>query len=328
MHMLDSLNILEAKTNESHRLVVYPMSGKIGCSLIGCGYWGSKLQRYIEENKNFYLKYVCNSKFDLSKVWRDKQVQVVIVATPNATHYQIVKEALIAGKHVLSEKPLALKTSQCLEMKKIAEDSDLKLHVEYTYTFSKSIKKAVEWVHKGKIGKLLSMEMSTKHLGRFGGGSVYWLLGSHMLAVLDMFVPLQDLKFRRKNMVLHKNQVETGIILFEGVIAGQIFVSLNHPFKEAKIIIYGENGTIIYNPRDQPIPLRLMKYERLRWTVGSKLPKQTETYIADEGNNLRLAIKSFYNVLGGKEESNIARAVLVTKILEDLRCLSDFNNIR
>jgi len=54
----------------------------IDYALIGCGYRGSKLKRYIEENQNFNLKYVCNSKSDLNEVWKDKQAIAVVVATP------------------------------------------------------------------------------------------------------------------------------------------------------------------------------------------------------------------------------------------------------
>ena len=73
----------------------------IDCALIGCGYWGSKLKRYIEENQNFNLKYICNSKSDLNEVWNDKQITAVVVATPNETHSSIVKSALLHGKNVL-----------------------------------------------------------------------------------------------------------------------------------------------------------------------------------------------------------------------------------
>ena len=59
----------------------------INCALIGCGYWGSKLKRYIEENQDFSLKYICNSKSDLNEVWNDKEITAVVVATPNKTHY-------------------------------------------------------------------------------------------------------------------------------------------------------------------------------------------------------------------------------------------------
>ena len=90
-------------------------------ALIGIGYWGSKLKRYIEANPEFELRYTCNSKSDLNEVWDDEEVLAVIVATPTPTHYPIVKAALQSGKNVFAEKPLALKAAECEELRQIAQ---------------------------------------------------------------------------------------------------------------------------------------------------------------------------------------------------------------
>lgn len=289
---------------------------KVNCALIGCGYWGSKLKRYIEENPNFWLKYVCDSKSDLNEVWSDDEVHAVINATTNKFHYEITKDALLHGKHVLSEKPLALTAIECDELKSIAEERKLMLLTEYTYTFSKALKIATKMVERGEIGSLLGAEMSVRHLGRFGGGSVYWLLGSHMLSVLDMFMPLEDLTFSKRDIVVFKGNIETGVIVFENSdFAGHIVVSLNYPSKETKIILYGEEGSIIYDPLSN-YPLEITRYERLKWTVADKLPKDVNRMSMDESNNLKYAIEYFYDCIQGKAESNIRRASLITRIIE------------
>lgn len=291
----------------------------VDCALIGCGYWGSKLKRYLEGNNNFHLKYVCNSKFDLNQVWNDEQIKAVVVATPNDTHYPIVKSALMSGKNVLSEKPLALKTRECEELKQIASDNNLVLLVEYTYTFSQGLNQAQRMVNEGEIGQVLGIEMAARHLGRFKGGSVYWLLGSHMLSVLDMFTPIKELHFEKTDLVTYDGAVETGAISFKNRdISGQIVVSLNYPGKETRIIIYGETGTIIYNPESQPA-LQVENYERLSWTVATELPRKRREFQIDESNNLNYAVKQFYEALEGRTEGNAERAVSITRILEELQ---------
>lgn len=287
-------------------------------ALIGCGYWGSKLKRYIEENQKFNLKYVCNSKSDLNEVWNDKQITAVVVATPNETHYPIVKSALLHGKNVLSEKPLAFKIEECEELKQITLDSNRLLLVEYTYTFSKALNKAQSMVREGEIGKILGLEMAVRHLGRFKRESVYWLLGSHMLSVLDMFLPIKDLSFEKTDLVTYDGEVETGVLSFKkGEVSGQIVVSLNYPGKETRIVIYGEKGTIIYDTVSQP-SLQVEKYKRLEWTVDLKLPREHMEFRIDEANNLRYTIEYFSQALEGKAEGNIDRAVAITRILEML----------
>ena len=291
---------------------------KINTALIGIGYWGSKLKRYIEENESFNLKYICNSKSDLNEVWKDEEVTAVVIAVRNEIRYPIVKSALLHGKNILSEKPLALKTEECEELKQIAINNSRLLLVDYTWTFSRALKKAQSIVKEGEIGNILGFEMVVRHLGRFKGGSVYWLLGSHMLSVLDMFIPIKNLSFARTDLVAYDGEVETGVISFKkGDISGQIVVSLNYPGKETRVIIYGEKGTIIYNPVSQP-SLQVEKYERLKWTVASKLPREHTEFCIDEANNLRYAVEYFSEALQGKAESNVDRAIAITRILETL----------
>lgn len=291
---------------------------KINTALIGIGYWGSKLKRYIEENRDFNLKYVYNSRSDLNEIWSDKEVTAVVVATRNDTHYPIVKSALLHGKNVLSEKPLALKTEECEELKQIALDKNLLLLVEYTYTFSKALQQAQSIVKEGEIGEILGFEMAVRHLGRFKGGSVYWLLGSHMLSVLDMFIPIKNLSFEKTDLVTYDGEVETGAISFKkGDISGRIVVSLNYPGKEVRVIIYGDKGTIIYNPVSQP-SLQVEKYERLKWTVASQLPREHTEFSIDEGNNLSYAVEYFSATLQRKAEGNVDKAIAITRILSAL----------
>lgn len=292
----------------------------IDCALIGCGYWGSKLKRYIEESEDFDLKYVCNSKTDLGVVWNDKEVSAVVVATRNDNHYSITKSALLSGKDVLVEKPLALTTAECEELRDLAIGEGLLLMVEYTYTFSKAMQKAQALVKTGEIGKVLGFEMAARHLGRFYGGSVYWLLGSHLLSILDMFVSLKTLDFRKVDLVRNDGNVETGIIIFGNKnVTGQIVVSLNYPGKETSVIIYGQGGTIIYNPAYQS-SLQVENYERLEWVVSSELPKERTNFDFDESHNLRYAIRQFAEGLCGVAPSNIDRAISITRILEELQC--------
>lgn len=289
---------------------------EIGIALLGHGYWGSKLRKYVEENENFDMKYVCDSRSNLDEVWGDPDVEAVVVATPMETHYQIVKSALLHGKDVLSEKPLATKSKECYELKDIAENKNLRLLTEYTWTFSKGLNKAKQEV--GKIGEIRSMELTHRHLGRFGRYDVYWLLASHMLSILDMFTPLTELEFHRTDLVVDEGRVETGIINFKNDgVKGYITISLNYPSKETKVIIYGTKGTIIYNPLSLPT-LSIVEYERPEWIVATKIAQKCLDYDFDESNNLRYAIDYFRKVLIGEAESNIERACKITEILEKL----------
>jgi len=282
------------------------------CALIGVGYWGSILKRYLEESSFFDLVSVCDSKSDLNLVWSDRTIEAVVVATPIETHYEIVKAALLGGKHVLSEKPLALTVKECLELWEIAEKNNLVLETDYVFTYSKSLQHAQKIVGSGELGKVLSLELSTKHLGRFGKYDVYSLLASHMLSVLDMFSSIGTLDFCFVDLI----KDESGLIFFDGKIKGSIVVSLNYAWKEAKVIIYCEKGTIKYSANTSP-SLSIVSYDKPVWVASAKIPKKETNLDIDESHNIRLALINFYECIIGKKKSNTELAVEVTNILEN-----------
>ena len=59
----------------------------------------------------------------------DENVELVVVNTPNITHYDYVKQALLAGKHVISEKPFTVEVSEAEELMALAAEKKLKLSV-------------------------------------------------------------------------------------------------------------------------------------------------------------------------------------------------------
>jgi predicted dehydrogenase len=299
---------------------------KISIAQIGYGYWGRRLHRYFKNDNRFFLKYVYSRSFkgknefinDLDKIWDDKNISAVAIATPIKTHYSLAKKALLCNKNVLCEKPLALKAKEVLELKKIAEKKNLVLLTEFTYTFSKSLERAEKIIKKGTIGRIESVELSLKYAGRFLEYNVYWLLASHLLSILDIFIPLEKLKFKKIDFIKHNNRTETGIILFNNKnLTGKLTVSLNYPEKEMKAIIYGSKGTLVYNSMTSP-SLRVICYKKTEGVLGDKLIVKDKSYLIDEKNNLKHAVDYFYKLLNKQGKTNIRRAVLITKILEGL----------
>jgi predicted dehydrogenase len=88
--------------------------------------------------------------------WRElverADIQVVHVCTPNDTHHPITKAALLAGKHVISEKPLAMDTTQSAELTALARERGLVNAVAFTYRGYATAKQARAMVAAGEIG--------------------------------------------------------------------------------------------------------------------------------------------------------------------------------
>lgn len=278
-------------------------------ALIGNGYWGSKIKKYIPEF--FDLKYVADSKFDKNIIWNDSDVIGVIIATSIETHYEIAREALVHDKHVFCEKPVTLYGSQAKELEDVARNNNLYIGIDYVQTFSPSIAEILK--HIDEIGVIEYVEMSTKHLGRFMDYNVYWLLASHHLSILDMFIDLKELTFTFQDCLYYKELCTTGSIMFD---YGKIDVSLNFPGKEMYANFYGSKGTIKYNPLSEK-SIRVTLYNKGYKKLPPELITYDRYYHFDESNNLRYAMEYFRDLIEGKAKSNIDRAVKITRILEN-----------
>ena len=66
---------------------------------------------------------------------------IIISATPETTHYPMAKEALLAGKHVFLEKPLALALEEADELIKIQKERNLKFAIGYSQRFNHKFSK-------------------------------------------------------------------------------------------------------------------------------------------------------------------------------------------
>ena len=122
----------------------------IGLGVIGAGYWGPNLVRTAVATPAFRLQWLCDLNEDRARtvlgryttvqatssyeeVLSDPQVAAVAIATPAASHFEIVSAALSAGKHVLVEKPLTSTAADAEKLTALAERSGLTLMCDHTY---------------------------------------------------------------------------------------------------------------------------------------------------------------------------------------------------
>ena len=98
--------------------------------------------------------YDIQNTFDDHRELLASGVDGVVIAVQHAFHYEVAKDALDAGVHVLVEKPLTLKTSEAWDLVERARNKDLHLMVGYTYQFTRHAQAAREIVQSGRIGEL------------------------------------------------------------------------------------------------------------------------------------------------------------------------------
>ena len=96
----------------------------------------------------------------LEEVLADDAVDVVHVATPNRLHYEQCRAVIAAGKHVLCEKPLAMRAEESAELVRLAAEAGVAAGVAYNLRHYPLCHEAAERMHGGACGELLHVEGS------------------------------------------------------------------------------------------------------------------------------------------------------------------------
>jgi len=175
----------------------------LNIGIIGLGYWGPNLVRNFSAAKGAVVKCVadldekrlqkisslypsCETTLDGNGVIERSDIDAVVLATPIKTHYELAKKALLAGKHVLVEKPLATSRAEVLELMEIAAQKNLVLMVDHTFLYTGAVRKIRDLVTSGEIGDLHYFDSTRINLGLFNPNwSVIWDLAVHDLSIFD-----------------------------------------------------------------------------------------------------------------------------------------------
>src|SRR5258706_7735119 len=183
--------------------------GATTVGVIGCGYWGPNLLRNFAENEAAELRWICDAdearlaamrrrypaaqpSTDYQKLLDDPTLDAIAVVTPVATHFQIARAALVAGKHLLVEKPLTATAAEAEELNDLAARNQRTLMVDHTFVYTGAVRKMKEIVASGALGDLLYFDSVRINLGLFQKDiNVLWDLAPHDLSIMDYLIDRQ-----------------------------------------------------------------------------------------------------------------------------------------
>lgn len=107
---------------------------------------------------------------DYHELLKDENVEAVSICTWNNQHAEIAIAAMKAGKHVLCEKPPAMRTEQAIEMKKVAEETGKLLMIGFVRRFGKDAETALDLIQSGILGDIYYAKTSCiRRRGNPGG---------------------------------------------------------------------------------------------------------------------------------------------------------------
>ncbi|MEA2063363.1 MAG: Gfo/Idh/MocA family oxidoreductase [Gemmatimonadota bacterium] len=253
----------------------------LNISVVGLGRWGPNIVRNLSRHPRAKLVGVCDieesacarvaellpaecrQETEASNIFDDPRVQAVVIVTPASTHYELVRQALLAGKHVLSEKPLALTVQENEQLCELAESSGLKLMVGHTFLFNDSVLKMKEIMDSGRLGRLYYATATRTHLGLVRSDvSVLWDLAPHDVAIMNYLFGMEPERVSAVGArVLGSGNEDTAFItlIYPEKIMAQIQVSWIDSNKERLISVIGSKARVAFNDLNMFEPVRIFE---------------------------------------------------------------------
>ena len=239
---------------------------KRNLGLIGAGYWGKNLARNFHELGALAL--VCDSSeagratareiapgvdtsADFNDAIKSSEIDAVAIATPANTHFNLAATALIAGKDVFVEKPLALKVSEGEELKRLAEEHGRILMVGHLLEYHPAVLKLREFIDAGELGDVNYIYSNRLNFGKVRTEeNALWSFAPHDVAVILRLIgemPNEVTCVGGSYLTPGLADVTVSSLKFESGRRAHIFVSWLNPFKEQKLVIMGEQKMAVFN---------------------------------------------------------------------------------
>lgn len=256
-------------------------------ALLGVGRWGRHLlrllyarealgwiwTRHIEKHADLRAAYPqVEWVTDLNAIWQAPDCRAVVIATSAPTHPTLVESALLAGKDVFCEKPIAFSSDQLRRLIALAEERQRIFMGGHILHYHPAVEALQRLLEEGRLGKLLSFQAERTTLGRFPlTEDALWGLAIHDLGLLYfLFGEMPIESHVRAQSALAKDMAESVWIhlRYESGMQGEIFTSWLHPERRRKLTLIGTDGMIIFSEEEKPSQL-LFYPHRIWWEKGS-----------------------------------------------------------
>lgn len=249
-------------------LPAYPAPDPVGMAVVGYGYWGPNLARNVAGLPSARLVCVCDLDVsrlrtaitrhpgvgvttDFDDVLQSPEVEVVVVATPPSTHHRFARQALLAGKHVLVEKPLATSSALALDLIQLAERKGLVLMVDHTFVYTSAVQRIKELVDHGDLGRLYYWDSVRVNLGLFQHDvGVMEDLAVHDLAILDHVLGRAPVSVSATGTAhVRGERMNTAYVTchYDDDMLAHLHVNWLAPVKLRRTLIGGDRRMIVYD---------------------------------------------------------------------------------
>jgi len=323
---------------------------------LGVGYWGPNLLRNLAANPRCELVRVCDPSAerrafvngaypgvgvvaDPEEIFRESEIDAVVISTPAGTHFDLAMSCLRAGKHALVEKPLATSVAEVDEIEELANCRGLVAMAAHTFLFNDAVRYLKTLVNSGELGDIRYIYSKRLNLGRIRSDvDALWNLAPHDVSIIQYLlgnpVPISVTRTGMDFIQPGIEDVTFVHITYPGKIMAQVHVSWLDPHKVREMTVVGSKKMAIYDdvaenkisiydmgidPKavlgermdyDDPVPLQFVHR-----TGDIRIPK------INFREPLKVEVDHFLDCIEGKEEclTGPAHAREVVRILEQAK---------
>ena len=240
---------------------------KPNIALVGCGSWGKNLARNLFSLG--VLKAVCDADpkildrvkkaynvkitINLADIVSDPDIDGIIIATPSHTHYSLARLALLAGKHVYVEKPLARGYLQAQELNHLAGVKGLTLMVGHLLVYHPAVNRLRELIFNGELGEIRFLNSDRRNFNQQArrDNNVIWDLAPHDISMMSYILGLEPMGIvnacgwsTNKDSVIDVAHLD---LTFPGDIPAHIHNSWLDPQKQVLLTVNGSKKTAVLN---------------------------------------------------------------------------------
>lgn len=276
-----------------------------------CDIDDDNLKKVNEEYKNIHITK------DFNSIINNPEITGVVVVTPSHTHYKIVKEMLLAGKHVYVEKPISTVAEEAMDLLNLANERGLILMVGHLLLYHPAVNRLKMLIDEGALGEIVYAQSDRLNVNYFKNDrSVMWDLAPHDVSMIS-YVTGKDPKriisaigcSSDRNEILDITHLG---IEFEGGLIAHISNSWITPKKHVTLMVRGTKATAILD--DTVAENKLQIYDNYAAAPSTNIHLD---YLEIEP--LKLECQHFIRCceLGKKARSDGENGYIVVKVLEE-----------
>lgn len=268
------------------------MNTDVHIGVVGCGDWGKNIVRTL--HRLGHLRAVVDSsdsgaararelapearvECNASAVFNDNTIQGVMIVTPAETHFELAREALLAGKDVFVEKPLTINVNEARELAQLARQTERILMVGHLLEYHPAVLKLRQLVQTGELGKIRYVISNRLNLGKIRTEeNALWSFAPHDIAVILRLVgarPIEIVATGGAYVSPNIADVTVTQLLFDNGVRSHIFVSWLHPFKEQKLVVVGSKRMASFDDVSKSL---VLYDQRVDWQEGQPKPVRGE----------------------------------------------------